>query len=824
MKTTPLLCIFSISLACIHSTVAGDQPPSLDADSYNQWKDALKTGEATPPERIKALPGFTVERLRSAAPDEGSWIAMAFDPKGRLIISREDKGLMRMTLGDGKLESIDSTLLEVRGLLFVGNDLLAHANNSHALYKLRDTKDDGTYDEVIKLRETPGGVGHGRNQLALGPDDAVYLTCGDDVKAPEGGFDASSPFRNYADDKLLPAPWDKFNWSDSSHAPVGHLVKTDVDGKKWEIICGGLRNPFGIAINPDGEIFTYDADIEWDIGLPSYRPTRILHLVSGVEFGWRGASRALPAWFPDTAPSVVNIGKGSPTGCVFGTNSQWPEPWRSTFFALDWAYGRIHAVTLTPEGSTYRGESQIFLEGRPLNVTSATFGPDGQMYFITGGRRTQSGLYRVRYSGNPHSKPDEADETAARETRNLRHQLERCHSERGEACLDLAWKHLRSEDSWLRRAARIAIENQDPNAWMARAEAETDSIALAEISLSLGRIGGHPGLKLLERKFGMLSFSNLSAGQQKSWIRALQIGVLRTGARLEPSMVARLEALFPLKASEPNLLLCELLIAAESAQVIALALPFCSGKETQEVRLHYLISTGLATTGWDLKSRQGWLNAFAALRTEAIGGPAVPQQLDYLRSHFLNGLSDAEKHSLADEISAAERASATVAVSAEPRAFVKAWDLESLQAEMAKLQTNPDLANGKKLFSAATCIQCHRAGPEGGQIGPDLTAIGKRFDQRTILESVIEPWKVVADPYRMASVTMKSGVIFNGRLMAEEATSLKIATNPIEPGSIAVAPRDQIASTLILSAMPPGLFNTLTAAEARDLLAWLESQ
>ena len=823
MKTIPLLCTLTMALAAVSSAVAGDSPPTLDADSYNQWKDALKAGEATPPERIKALPGFTVERLRSASPDEGSWIAMAFDPKGRLIISREDKGLMRMTLNDGKLESIDSTLLEVRGLLFVGNDLLAHANNSHALYKLRDTNDDGTYDEVIKLRETPGGVGHGRNQLALGPDGAVYLTCGDDVKAPEGGFDAASPFRNYADDKLLPAPWDKFNWSDSSHAPVGHLVRTDVDGKKWEIICGGLRNPFGIAINPEGEIFTYDADIEWDIGLPSYRPTRILHLVSGVDFGWRGASRALPAWFPDTAPAVVDIGKGSPTGCVFGTNSQWPEPWKSAFFALDWAYGRIHAVSLTPEGATYRGKSQIFLEGRPLNVTSATFGPDGQMYFITGGRRTQSGLYRVRYSGTSDLKPAVAGGTAA-EARNLRHELETCQSMRSQACLDLAWQSLRSGDSCLRRAARIAVENQDPKAWMIRAEAETDSTALAEISLSLGRIGGVPGLKLLEQKFGMLDFPNLSSEQQRSWMRALQLGVLRTGTHLDAGTLARLEALFPLQASEPNRLLCELLIAERSEKVIERAVRLCAAIQPQEDRLYYFISTGLATTGWDLETRRGWLKAFATQRTEAIGGPAVPQQLDYLRSHFLNGLSDAEKLSLTDEISAAERTSATVAVPAEPRDFVRAWDLESLQAEIAKLETKPDLESGKKLFTSATCIQCHRAGAEGGQIGPDLTAIGKRFDRRTILESVIEPWKVVADPYRMASVTMKSGVIFSGRLMAEEATALKIATNPIEPGSIAVAPRDQIASTLILSAMPPGLFNSFTAAEARDLLAWMEAQ
>ena len=48
-----------------------------------------------------------------------------------------------------------------------------------------------------------------------------------------------------------------------------------------------MRNPFDIAFNHDGELFTYDADMEWDIGEPWYRPTRINHVISGAEFGFR---------------------------------------------------------------------------------------------------------------------------------------------------------------------------------------------------------------------------------------------------------------------------------------------------------------------------------------------------------------------------------------------------------------------------------------------------------------------------------------------------------------------------------------------------------
>lgn len=376
----------------------------------------------------------------------------------------------------------------------------------------------------------------------------------------------------------------------------------------------------------------------------------------------------------------------------------------------------------------------------------------------------------------------------------------------------------------MRRAARIAIEHNPPSQWLERAAAETDATPSAEISLALARVGNVDAWRILEEKFADLCLEELRPEQQKAWIRALEILVLRRGTPLKEATVQKLEKFFPLNDSEPSRLLCELLVASGSPIAIERGLKFCTGKQPQEERMYYLFSLGMATQGWTVESRRAWLNAFTALRMEAVGGPAVPQQLDYLRSHFLSALSDDDRKTLASEIAAAERTSATVAVSAEPRPFVRAWTMDELQAELAKLTSAPDLANGQKLFTAATCIQCHRVGTEGGQIGPDLTAIGKRFDRRTMLESVIEPWKVVADPYRMASVTMKSGVIFNGRLMAEEPTALRIATNPIDPGSIALAPREQIASTLILSAMPPGLFNSLTATEVRDLLAWMETR
>ena len=43
----------------------------------------------------------------------------------------------------------------------------------------------------------------------------------------------------------------------------------------------GYRNQYDFALNRDGEMFVYDAVMEWDMGAPWYRPTRINHGVSG---------------------------------------------------------------------------------------------------------------------------------------------------------------------------------------------------------------------------------------------------------------------------------------------------------------------------------------------------------------------------------------------------------------------------------------------------------------------------------------------------------------------------------------------------------------
>ncbi|MGH7194539.1 MAG: hypothetical protein ACREJM_13560, partial [Candidatus Saccharimonadales bacterium] len=232
----------------------------------------------------------------------------------------------------------------------------------------------------------------------------------------------------------------------------------------------------GIAFNKWGDLFTYDADNEYDMGTPWYRPTRIVQLVSGADYGYREAGGRWPPEFPDHPDNglpTLDVGRGSPTAVMFGTHLDFPLPYREAMFALDWAYGRVLAVHLAPRGAGYRASLELFMQGKPLNVTDLATGPDGAMWLITGGRKTRSALYRVARKAmlapaaalGRHEQ--EALEFSAQK-RDLRRRLEALHVGTSEADAQAAFFQLADADPLIRHAARIALEQRPKEEIFAR--------------------------------------------------------------------------------------------------------------------------------------------------------------------------------------------------------------------------------------------------------------------------------------------------------------------------------------------------------------------
>ncbi len=802
------------ALSLVMTNVTFGAKAILEED-YNQWKQALGTNLATQAGHITALPGFKVELIRSAQTNEGSWVAMAFDPKGRVVIAREDRGLLRLTLATNRsavtrVETINTNLLECRGLLFAYGALYANANNSKALVRLRDTDGDDQFDDLKVLRPTPGGVGHGRNQLALGPDGFIYSIHGDDVGLPTNGISASSPLRHYAEDRLLPCAWDKHLFNASASMPFGHLVRTDRDGQTWEVMAGGLRNPFGLDFNAAGDVFTFDADMEWDVGLSWYHPTRVLHLVPGGDYGWRRGTGVLPVWSPDTLPSAVDIGVSSPTAIKFGTKSNWPEPWRSALFIQDWSYGKIIAVHLAQHGASYGGRSEVFLKGRPLNVTGLEFGLDGAMYFTTGGRRTQSGLYRVSWIGAPSiarpvsPKPEPSD--ARRSADDL-------------------WSRLDDSDHWVRYAGRVELEGQPVGLWSERALTESKRNAALTALLALSRCADGQWRDRIVLRLIELSNTRLNADQQLIAIRALAVSFIRQGAPdaiLAGRTLAAWEPMFPATDARVNQSLCELLVYLGSTNVVGKTIPMLATAVTQEEKFHYLFTLRSVTNGWSIANRKTYFEWLGRARREFNGANMLPTALNYIRADAESTLTPDERAALQDTFAVLDKPPAPAPTTAA-RQLVKEWTMADLEPAL----TNPgarDAARGQRLYSEAGCAQCHRLGHEGGFVGPDLTAVSSRFDRRALLESIVEPSRVIAENYRSVTVTLKSGAIHDGRIVGEDAKSLTLAINPVDPDQRRKLTKADIAAQRVseVSPMSGGLLDTLTREEILDLLAWIE--
>ena len=224
---------------------------------------------------------------------------------------------------------------------------------------------------------------------------SLFLITGNGTKPT--AFSSSKVPLNWGEDHVLPRMPDGRGFMRDVLGPGGIIYRVSLDGKNFEAYSSGYRNIFDAAFNHDGELFTYDADMEYDFNTPWYRPTRVNHVTSGSEYGWRNGAGKRPEWYPDNLGAVVNIGPGSPTGVTFGYGAKFPAKYQEALFILDWSWGKLYAVHLKPEGSSYTATREEFLSGAPLPLTDAIIHPqDGAMYFAIGGRKVQSGLYRVK--------------------------------------------------------------------------------------------------------------------------------------------------------------------------------------------------------------------------------------------------------------------------------------------------------------------------------------------------------------------------------------------------------------------------------------------
>jgi len=356
-------------------------------------------------ERFKINREFRVERV-AGHEATGSLIAMTFNEFGQILASREGGPLLLIAdtnddkIPDHVTEYCDK-VTSCQGILALNGEvyLTGDGPDGAGLYRCGDYDGDSKLETVRTVIKFDGPLSeHGPHGLALGPDGLIYMICGNHSE-PVGGFEPESPYRNHYEGDIVPRYEDPGGHASGIKAPGGTILRTDLEGKNVELIAGGLRNAYDLAFNRQGDLFTHDSDMESDIGGTWYRPTQVYHVPPGAEFGWRSGWSKWPDYYADALPGIVDTGRGSPTGAVVYDHYMFPVRFQNALFVADWSEGRILAVRMKKVGASYATQSETFLQGEPLNVTDLDIGPDGAMYFTTGGRGTSGGVYRVSWRG-----------------------------------------------------------------------------------------------------------------------------------------------------------------------------------------------------------------------------------------------------------------------------------------------------------------------------------------------------------------------------------------------------------------------------------------
>jgi putative heme-binding domain-containing protein len=779
--------------------------------------------------------GFQVQQLYEVPKEQGSWVSIAVDPKGRLITCDQYGKLYRTTLKDGvvqNVEPIDIPIGRAHGLLCAFDSLyvMAHAGEGKpaGLYRALDTNGDDKYDSVSMLRKIDGGGEHGPHAIILSPDKKSLYVCGGNhtnIPAPE----TSRVPRNWQEDQLLPRMWDAGGHAVGKLAPGGWICKTDPEGKSFELVSCGYRNEYDIAFAPDGALFTYDADMEWDVGLPWYRPTRMCHAVSGSEFGWRSGTGKWPTYYPDSLPPVLDIGPGSPTGIVFGTSAKFPAKYQNALFIADWSYGVIYAIHMQQDGATYKGEKEIFCTAPGLAVTDMVVNPtDGALYFMIGGRRSQSALYRIAYMGSEST--ETAVYPAANELNQLRRSLEELHTPDADTAksLDMAWPNLSHKDRFVRYAARMAIEHQSVSKWIDRAMQATDTQEILELGMAVARCAPRdPDVesKLIE-KLGGLDWESLSMEQKLNLLRDYGLVMIRLGASEETTKAIqeRFSSLYPSNDKFLNRELSRLLIAAQDPSVAEKTMSLLTKAPTQEEQIHYVLSLRTLKAGWTKELRTAYFEWFLdAARFK--GGNSFARFLQNIRNEAVEQLPEADRASMAQLLNQPiEQKDPYADLKARP--FVKKWTLDELVPVADKDLANRDLKNGKEMFAVGQCYKCHRMSGEGGIVGPDLTAAGRRFSAADLMETLIDPSKEVSDQYRATKFQLDTGQTVIGRIANLNADTYMVQTDMLDPGRFTRIKVNQIEAMKEseVSMMPTGLLDSMTRDDILDLLAYMRKE
>ena len=387
---------FLFAMACCDSSLDAQIPRGQSKPPNKPYSAEEAANRMTVPD------GFTVEVV-AAEPDIVNPVAMTFDEQGRIWVTESfeyprrsaGKGRDRIKVledpdGDGKYDKVTifADDLNIPSGIAVGYGGVWVANAPDLLF-MQDTDGDGKCD-----KRTVVVTGFGRtdthelpNSLTWGPDGRLY--------GWNGVFNFSNVKQNGKEFKFTCA-----------------IFRINPRNWEFDLFCEGTSNPWGIAINPDGELFASACVID-----------HLWHLSETGYYHRQGGPYPPHVW---KIESIVDYKhqQAAYCGINYFDSDAYPEEYRDKLYMGNIHGNCINVDALERNGSTYKGKKlPDFVTANDawfMPVVQKT-GPDGCLYILDwydryhcyqdanrdpeGIDRAKGRLYRVRYKDTPRAKP-----------------------------------------------------------------------------------------------------------------------------------------------------------------------------------------------------------------------------------------------------------------------------------------------------------------------------------------------------------------------------------------------------------------------------------
>ncbi len=149
---------------------------------------------------------------------------------------------------------------------------------------------------------------------------------------------------------------------------------------------------------------------------------------------------------------------------------------------------------------------------------------------------------------------------------------------------------------------------------------------------------------------------------------------------------------------------------------------------------------------------------------------------------------------------------------------------ESAIKSLLNVLDSGNASRGRALFhdQRVSCGACHSIKGQGGQLGPNLTKIGRIRQPRDLLEAILYPNSTVVNGYEHYVLETVDGESYGGIIQRETKDAIYLKNASMRGMRVA---RSQIhrVTTSSISVMPSGLNQVLSRQELLDLVAFLDT-